>query len=41
MEYKILSLENLPTTRAEEIDYEKEYSLSDGLQIEPFLSYGK
>lgn len=27
MEYKILSLENLPTTRAEEIDYEKEYSL--------------
>ena len=25
MEYKILSLENLPTTRAEEIDYEKEY----------------
>ena len=27
MEYKILSLENLPTTRAEEIDYEKEYFL--------------
>ena len=27
MEYKILDLENLPTTRAEEIDYEKEYSL--------------
>lgn len=27
MEYKILSLENLPTTRAEEINYEKDYSL--------------
>lgn len=27
MEYRILSLENLPTTRAEEINYEKDYSL--------------
>lgn len=27
MEYKILDLENLPTTRAEEIDYEKDYTL--------------
>ena len=27
MEYKVLDLENLPTTRAEEIDYEKDYTL--------------
>ena len=26
-EYKVLDLENLPTTRAEEIDYEKDYTL--------------
>ena len=27
MEYKVLDLENLPTTRTEEIDYEKDYTL--------------